>query len=192
MASDDRTHGPQRLQRGAQGVADIGVPLHQLEFFGRQPARLEQHGVGHTHLAHVVQVAAPVQSLKIGGRQPERLAKRHGLARQSFAMPVGRGVARFDGQRQRHEGRLGRIEHVQHLLHARQRADPCPQLHRMHGLRQKLVGARLDALDAIRSSLSPVTSTTGVNRVAGSAFRRRQTSRPSSLGIPTSRRTTSG
>ena len=41
-------------------------------------------------------------------------------------------------------------------------------------------------------SVCPVTSTTGVSRVAGSAFSRRQTSRPSTRGIVTSSRMTSG
>ena len=59
-------------------------------------------------------------------------------------------VARLDGERQRHERRLGRVERVDEVLHARQRTDAGAQFVRMHRLRQELVGARLDASDAIR------------------------------------------
>ncbi len=125
------------------------MPLHQLELFRRQLARLEQHGVRNADLADVVQVAAAVQRVQIVGRETQRPAEQDGVSRQALAVAVGVRVARLDGQRQRHERGLGGVERVDQVLHPRERCHARAQLVRVDRLRQELVGARLDPLDAI-------------------------------------------
>ena len=85
VAPDDRPHGAQRLERRAQRIADIGMLLHQLEFGGRERARLQQHRIGNADLADVVQIAAAMQRLQIfvAERRAPCRAPPHGCASRS-------------------------------------------------------------------------------------------------------------
>ena len=96
-----------------------------------------------------MQIAAPVERLEILGPQLQSVPERDGVLRKPLAVAVGRLVARLDRQRQRDECRCGGVELVDALLELGQGAYARAQLQRMHGLGQKVVGARVDAANAV-------------------------------------------
>jgi hypothetical protein len=66
-----------------------------------------------------VKKSSPVERLQIVLAKAERFAERDGVSGQPFAVTVGRRIARFDGQCQRHEGRFRGIERIEQVLHSR-------------------------------------------------------------------------
>src|SRR6185295_6808124 len=134
MTTDDWPNVPERLQRRAQRVADIGMLLHQVELVGRERTAFEKHGIRNAYLPHVMKIAASMKRLQVRFAETDRRAERDGMMRQAFAVAAGSGVARFNGQRQRHERGLRRIECVEQVLHPRQRPDAGAQLQWMHWL----------------------------------------------------------
>jgi hypothetical protein len=150
MAQDDRPHPAQRLERRTERIANLRMPLHQLELLGGQRARLQQDRIGHADLADVVQIPAAVQRFEIVVAEPDRLTQPDGVAGEPLAVALGQRVARLDGERQGHERGLGRVQIVDQVLDARQRTHPRAQFVWVDRLGQELVRTRLDAADAIR------------------------------------------
>ncbi len=138
-----------RLQRRTQRVANLRVPAHDRSLFSRQRRGLQQHGIGHADFPDVVQVAAAAQGVQILVAHSQHAAEAHGRARQPLAVAVGVRIASFDRQRQCHERRLRGVERVDQVLHARQRSDARAELMGMDRLREVLVRAGLDAVEAV-------------------------------------------
>jgi hypothetical protein len=131
------------------------VLLHDRDLLGRQWSRLEQHGVGHTHLAQVVQRRAAIERSEIPDVEAQRLAQRPGVGSQPLAVPVGARIAGLDGQRETENDVFGGAQLVSVPLQPEQRADPCPQFRRVERLRDEIVGPRLDSAEAILALVEP-------------------------------------
>jgi len=78
VAVGDVQRGPQVEHRGQQVIRRRGVAAHDHPLLLRERPRLEQDGVGHAHLADVVQQGAPAHLRQLlprhaqGLGQPER------------------------------------------------------------------------------------------------------------------------
>ena len=96
--------------------------------------------------------------------QLEAAAERRRVVREPVAVAVGVAVARFDRQREAHDHPLRGIELVGVALEAKQRRGPRVELPDVERLGQEVVGAGVDAGDAVVARVQAVTSTTGTSR----------------------------
>ena len=99
-----------------------------------------------------MKITTAMQRIEVLVRKTHRPAKSHRLYRQPPAMADGRRIACLDRQRERHERRLRGVERVNQILHARQRSHASPQFVRMNRFLEDLVGAGVEAAEAVLSS----------------------------------------
>src|SRR4030095_1458521 len=85
---DDGPHGAQRLQRRAQRVPDVRMPLHQLELFGGQRPSLEEDRIRDADLADIMKKPSPIERLQLLLAKTKCLAERDSMPRQAFAVTV--------------------------------------------------------------------------------------------------------
>src|SRR6202041_3147191 len=85
------------------------------------------------------------------GFEPKSRTEERGNFGKPLAMPVRRRVARFDAARQAKKHRFGVFELVRVILQAQQRTSAGQQLAEVDWLAEKIVRARVDALNAIRN-----------------------------------------
>ena len=81
--------------------------------------------------------------------QAEVLAELDGVAREALAVALRVGVARLDHQREAAQHALGGVELVGEALELHERPDPRFELGLIDRLRQEVVGAGLDGLEAV-------------------------------------------
>jgi hypothetical protein len=149
VVTNDRPHGVQRAQAGAQGIADDRMLTHDARLLRIQFALLEEDGVRHGNLADVVQEPAAFQRRKIRFIESERPSEGRRVPGETLTMAARTRIARFDGGTQSEQHGFGRLEIIGVPLQSHQRSDARVQLRAIERLAHKIVRACVDALELV-------------------------------------------
>ena len=150
MVSGDRTHRFQQPQVAAQRVADDRVTLHGFELVGGETTRLEEDRVGHPDLPDVVEVSASMQCGDVLGRQRRdgsRMPRRTPPCADSGRPSCPSRASTISPRLRITESAESRSSVIPLQVH--ERSDARLELVQIDRLGQEVVGAGVDAVDAI-------------------------------------------
>ena len=149
MMPDDRQHQPERVQRLTNVLPGDGMELHHFPLRRSQVTPFLQNLVGHGDLSQVMEIPTALQrknGIFIHTQMPPQFHRMH---RQPLAMPLGVRIASFNNQPERAQYRIGRLQFVGKLFYLQQGTNASEQFLGPDRLRQKIIRAGFDSLEAL-------------------------------------------
>jgi hypothetical protein len=149
MGTDDGRDVAEALERCTDALSGDGVLVHDFPPGGVERAGFEEHAVGHGDFTDVMNDSAAAQGDRLFFGQCDFFPEQDRVARQQVAMAFSVRILRFDSARQARQHGLRVFELVRDAPQAHERAHARQELFFLYRLRQEIVRARLDALNAV-------------------------------------------